>query len=470
MLTAHAPLAASRHTAVRTYLFEYGTSKSLVSTGLDLLSTPKLGVQDSFAIGFQQTPEKGKKDFQDSIWVFLNDCRPAMETLVSKAGDIPSFMPSWKPSTSMDPRLSDHIRQLNIPRDKGGLPSLLLHDLGEEKSDLDRVRASRIPSIFSNTNTCVVHFVMVHFHISCIFRLLINTSGSGKSRILLEGLCRHWGFYFVAVGSSIIGSSDFYATFRTIDTARDYDRARTVKSIDPLAFPHMENTTERRLLQLLLSRLLLLSLFIEVAKCSPIGLQQKEHRRLWTLLQVHPEIIKGHFCGDIFADLTARLRYTTGENLMKLVKEAHTKLRDLLAAPNGELILFTVLDEVQEALTLCIGDYQSNDKQTARPLLRETYRVWSTLLGSKFPLILSGTGINYQIIDEILGSSIAKAQPYVRLHNIGAFDDMSSQTAYIQQFFPPTLFSTPPWHAFLSRAWAWLRGRYKALFISWKYY
>jgi len=227
------------------------------------------------------------------------------------------------------------------------------------------------------------------------------------------------------------------------------------------------------LLQLLLSRLLLLNLLIKVAKCSSTGLQQKEHRRLWTLLQVHPDIIKGHFCGDIFADLTGRLRHTTRDNLMNLVKEAHTELRDLLAAPNGEptqLTLFTVLDEVQEALTLCTGDYLSDDHKTPRPLLREIYRVWSILLGSKFPLILSGTGINYQIIDDILGSSINKAQPYVCLHDIGAFDDPRSQAAYIQQYFPPTLFQTPAWNAFLSRAWAWLRGRYQALFISWKCY
>jgi len=291
-------------------------------------------------------------------------------------------------------------------------------------------------------------------HIVRFFRLLINTSGSGKSRILLEGLCRHWGFYFVAVGSSIVGSSDFFATFSTIDAARYYT----------------ENTTERRLLQLLLSRLLLLNLFIEVAKCSPTGLQQKEHRRLWTLLQVHPEIIKGHFCGDIFADLTRCLRHTTSENLRNLIMEAQTKLCDLLAVPNGELTLFTVLDEVQKALTLCTGDYQSNDRETPRPLLQETCRVWSTLLGSKFPLILSGTGFNYRIFDEILGSSHVKAQPYVRLHDIGAFDDARSQAAYIQQYFPPMFFQTPAWTAFLSRAWAWLRGRYQALFISWKYH
>ena len=105
------------------------------------------------------TPGKSKKDFQDSIQLFLDDCRPAMKTLVSKAGHIPSFMASWTPSASMDPRLSDHILRLNISQDKGGLPSLLLHDLGEEKSDLDKLRASHI---LGNKNTCVVHFVMVH--------------------------------------------------------------------------------------------------------------------------------------------------------------------------------------------------------------------------------------------------------------------------------------------------------------------
>ena len=232
----------------------------------------------------------------------------------------------------------------------------------------------------------------------------------------------------------------------------------------------MQHTTERRLLQLLLARLLLLNLFIEVAQSSRTGLQEKEHRRLWTLLQVNPDIIKGHFCGDIFADLTARLRHTTSENLRDLVEEVHTKLCCLLRPPNGELILFNVLDEVQEALTLCMGDYQSNDRITPCPLLRETYRVWSIILGSKFPLILSGTGIKYHVIDEILGSGHAKARPYARLHDIGALDDPCSQAAYIQHYFPPTLFSSSAWMAFLSRAWVWLRGRYQALFIHWKYH
>ncbi|KAJ7479815.1 hypothetical protein FB451DRAFT_1031848, partial [Mycena latifolia] len=28
-------------------------------------------------------------------------------------------------------------------------------------------------------------------------RFLMNTSGTGKTRLSFEGLCRHWGFYFI---------------------------------------------------------------------------------------------------------------------------------------------------------------------------------------------------------------------------------------------------------------------------------
>jgi hypothetical protein len=130
--------------------------------------------------------------------------------------------------------------------------------------------------------------------------------------------------------------------------------------------------------------------------------------------------------GDIFADLTGRLRHMTSENLKDLFMEAHTKLCDLLAVSNGELTLFNVLDEVQEAVTLCIGDYQSNDQTTPRPLLPEIFCVWSILLGSKFPLIISGTGINYQLIDETLGSGHVKARPYARLVGLIISDAQSN--------------------------------------------
>jgi hypothetical protein len=84
-----------------------------LSTSLYLLrdvSTPRNGGQSSFTNVFG-------KGLQDSIQVFLDDCRPAMEILVSKAGDIP-FMPSWTPGSSMDPDLPDHIFRLTYRKIK----------------------------------------------------------------------------------------------------------------------------------------------------------------------------------------------------------------------------------------------------------------------------------------------------------------------------------------------------------------
>jgi hypothetical protein len=102
------------------------------------------------------TPAMPDAEFDAMINKFLNDCRPTMRKLVENAKNIPSLLPSWKLSPSADPNLAQHISELCIPTVSGGRPSLLLHDLGEEKSNLDRDRIARIPHIFSfASHTCV---------------------------------------------------------------------------------------------------------------------------------------------------------------------------------------------------------------------------------------------------------------------------------------------------------------------------
>ena len=63
------------------------------------------------------------------------------------ANDIASLLPSWKPKQSADATLKRHVSELHIPA-VGGRPSLLLHNLGEERTELDKNRISRIPDIF----------------------------------------------------------------------------------------------------------------------------------------------------------------------------------------------------------------------------------------------------------------------------------------------------------------------------------
>jgi hypothetical protein len=81
-----------------------------------------------------------------------------MQVLVKNAKNLPSLLPSWQPLTD---ELAEHISGLRIPTVSGGQPSLLLHDLGEVKDDLDRDRITRIPDIFSFAyHTCVTSHLM----------------------------------------------------------------------------------------------------------------------------------------------------------------------------------------------------------------------------------------------------------------------------------------------------------------------
>src|SRR5271154_5508782 len=113
-----------------------------------------------------------------------------MKKLLEEAGHVPSLIPSWKPDERTSEDLAKHISELCIPINSAGNPNMLLHDLGEERDDLDAQRNARIPNILSSTHhTCVnVTFInLFHFDNLLVSRILINTSGSGKTRLLLEG-------------------------------------------------------------------------------------------------------------------------------------------------------------------------------------------------------------------------------------------------------------------------------------------
>jgi hypothetical protein len=64
---------------------------------------------------------------------------------------------------------------------------------------------------------------------------------------------------------------------------------------------------------------------------------------------------------------------TKAWKLNDLIKEAHTKICDLLGASNGELTFFNVLDEVQEAL--CMGLSIQRPSNPVPPVARDLSRM-----------------------------------------------------------------------------------------------
>jgi len=257
---------------------------------------------------------------------------------------------------------------------------------------------------------------------------------------------------------------------RELDNAKDYTNAKEIMGAGfgpeatTRAITHMRETARRRLAQLLLARFLLLGLLVQEAG---EGLQQKEHRRLWVLLQVQPRIVGRHFEGDVFTDLTALLQGAETHELERRIRRKRAELYHMLqpvrnpaTSTNDIPPFFCVLDEVQATVASPsgrLGEFMSDANKTARPTLREIWLEWSSI-SQEIRLVLSGTGIQFQDLEDTLSSTACKEQKYDIVRDIGAFDSREDQTEYIKRYLPAA-WDEVQWEEFLDRAWRWLRGR-----------
>ena len=259
-----------------------------------------------------------------------------------------------------------------------------------------------------------------------------------------------------------------------LDEAADYKRAKTMMGADQgsnatilepsegcsAASLHISELVDRRLAQLLLARLLLLDLLVQEAQQLG-GLQTKEHRRLWVLLQAHPSIFGEDPTFDIFSDLTELLQGASTNELNHRIGEMCTALNSLLGdriTPRQPLF-FCVLDEVQitvSSLSGRVGEFISSDQPKKRPILRQIWLSWSKQ--PQMALVLSGTGIDFGALKETLASTACKEHEYKTVHDIGAFDKEELQAQYIRRYIPVPS-GDPRWVDFLTRAWTWFRGR-----------
>jgi hypothetical protein len=285
-------------------------------------------------------------------------------------------------------------------------------------------------------------------------RVLINTSGSGKTRLGLHGLCQNWGFYgVVQEASDGIGSRDFEQLMLSLDDSLDYSRANQSRN-EKAALLHMRQKVLRRVLQFLLARFLVLNLLIEEAHTCEGGWRPSDHRRLWVLLQARPaDMLKE----DAFKVLSKALKISSVDDLETQIKEEYSKLKWILV----DRPLYCFLDEIQNTTTDRMGEYWSDDKEKERPLLRPIWQAVTQILEpTEMLVILSGTAINEKSLLTVLESSVFKIFPYNMKKDIGAFDDPDAQRDYIKHYLPDEQPESASRQEFLQRAWGWCRGRY----------
>ncbi|KAF8808854.1 hypothetical protein BYT27DRAFT_7285678 [Phlegmacium glaucopus] len=396
---------------------------------------------------------------------FLTELQPTIRKLV--VGDI--VLPTWSPSGDyLEPETIAHLNSLKIPLLKGK-PNLLLHDLGS--FTLDALLEKRLKNIFMPNN----------------HTFLVNTSGSGKTRLLLEGLCENWGFYFTScIDSSLLGSSDVYNSIRANVPHSSGFRRNLPSPSSPAYEAALKTNREiasRIFRQIFLARLMIFNLFAETMsnyiKANPqlddIGPQIYKAR--WLLLQLQPSFVHSQVW-DVFDQLSSKLSGASDSYINMTTKTLLSTVRSNLSsavepgdptadlqmstAETAQTPLFCVLDEAQYAATQLDSSFRSDQNGSCRPILREIVKAWEgQSFGQGVFMVVAGTGISKDVVDQAMASAIMKDSRYRWCSDTGAFDRQDVQARYLRKYLPQSLLQTESGARLLERVWYWLHGRHR---------
>jgi hypothetical protein len=372
-------------------------------------------------------------------------------------------LPSWKPGPGRCTQaVRDHINSLQLPMlsKSSPSPSLLLHKLGQPLHDPHM--EERIKRLFSTVGSqqkysflCQLdHFINLFRYV----RFLCNTSGSGKTRLLLEGLWRNWGFYFTArTQPEGVGSSDFQTILKDLETVERLVPITPENRARSLAVN--EEIVARRFLRILCARVYIFRLFIDSASQSARtrGVMINEFKGRWLLLQVAPETLIG---GDIFFEVGNLLARASLDFLRETISADLGRVNSLFGN-RKRVPLFCVLDEAQVPTNKFLGFFSSNTEPAQpRPLIRPIIQYWTSVLPR---LVISGTGISMQDLETVLGSAVAKEsgspQPET-VTDLGAFDTEEDQREYLEYYLPRDFLDSESGEVLASRVGYWLHGRY----------
>ncbi|KAF9261056.1 hypothetical protein L218DRAFT_906307 [Marasmius fiardii PR-910] len=324
-----------------------------------------------------------------------------------------------------------HIRELEFP-------SIILHRLGSFK--LDEELKWRKEDLFSGKNT-----------------FLLNTSGSGKTRLLFEGLHDEWGIYFTSyLDSGELGSTDIQDTIiRRLSNKHDFVEFPSDSGDKQVMVTNtaLARTYARRVL---LAKLIIFQIFLEHGIAS--GRAVDELRRIWLFFQMCPDVQEdGNFVSDL-EDVFCKLSEVyydrnVGDDTLSDAIEA--KLEEIFAILGESTRIFVAIDEANAAvqnLSRCFAD----DHDSRYPILKVLIKTWmEDLKGRPFVFVVAGTEIprKHFVCDPLFDD-------FVWSSNTGGFDDFETQQNYVRQFIPNEVWDSVG-EIMMQRLWMWSRGRHR---------
>ncbi|KAH0588110.1 hypothetical protein H2248_006831 [Termitomyces sp. 'cryptogamus'] len=325
--------------------------------------------------------------------------------------------------------------------DEKWMPSMLFYDLGSFRDNpiLDEC----VQKLFStNQNT-----------------FLVNASATGKTRLLYEGLYRHWGFYITAHADHREAGALQAAMKTAFYGGFDGEDGMVMFLPDKSALGYRELLHDnlgfliRRFSIVLLVHLLVFKVFLKTARAESV-IDNANVRQLWLLAQLWRPFLGG-WDDDVHIRLLESLQWKSltmiNDELTEVLKEINFLLPDTIRKEG----LFVAIDEANVAA-------QSLWYDPAReyPFIKSIIRVWRDQLASlecPVTFVVAGT----EISPEAFPSSSPEWSSWKWTSDTGSFNDREMQKNYIIPFLPPSLPQTPSGVALLERIWKWCRPRHR---------
>ncbi|CAL1716027.1 unnamed protein product [Somion occarium] len=396
-------------------------------------------------------PPQPSADIEHAVSSLLESIEPDLQDYIHR--DLP--WPTYT-SASTDVRTKDFTGSLDIPMTTPNVPCLLLHGLGH-----GIVKPEVVSSVFCETQ------VPTH---------LVNTPGSGKTRVLFEGLSQSWGFYFVCnkEQATAFGSQDLPWVLENMNPSEPssftIDLKTCAESTYEQVHRHHRLTAHRQSLSVLLSRALILLTLLRMAREQYPQKRLDEFRRHWLYLQLRPaDILERNVQGeDVFQQLSLILQNACDKYLEKDDYQDREKLpivmgqiRRMFGIADFHSRLYVVVDEAQEATKKLKAAFRFEGGQAEPPMMRPILCKLAETFGRYGSLIFSGTSLS--LIEGLrpMSYNIMKYDPWFRLEtDVGSFDETLAQKEYLLRYLPPHLHDTPSILALISRASHWITGRY----------
>lgn len=219
----------------------------------------------------------------------------------------------------------------------------------------------------------------------------------------------------------------------------------------------------RRFCQVLTARCLILQWFLKTIQEKFPRRSVNEFKRHWLFLQLKPKSFL--IGGDVFLKLSEVLKDASDEFLLTKTDNVYDHLDSLRSEFGLDEDFYIVIDEAQAAANSMLKCFRSDqNKEIQRPVLKSLVKTWRDLV-NELPIIISGTGLSIDLVNEVVASAVVKSTNFHLATNTGAFDDQDSQSKYMLRYMPPHVAKSDSGKTLIGRAWEYCRGRYAPSYL-----